>query len=104
MVLEVVNGRHVGISPTELTVSLEEEEKPKSRVNKEKGKNRRNKKIMNTGPNPQKLDIDVNREGFFELLGLFESPPIIFGVHFIRERNLLMIADGEKPNLVDHAS
>ena len=53
MVLEVVNGRHVGISPTELTVSLEEEEKPKSRVNKEKGKNRRNKKIMNTDQTPR---------------------------------------------------
>ena len=94
--LEAANGRRRGIKPTEATESLYRGEK--RWIHFEKGRH------ISNWPNSQKFDIDVDREGFLEHVGLFPSYLIRSGVHFIGEWNLLVIARREKANFVNHAS
>jgi len=50
-------------------------------------------------PNPEQLDIDVDRESLFEHGTLLPTQLVFARVHLVRERYLLVIAFWQKANL-----
>ena len=89
--LDEVNGRRWGMSPTALTVSLED---GRYSVNVRDA----NEKIY-YGPYTYEFNIDVHRECLFERRALFPSGLILTSKHLVRKRHLLAIECREKANL-----
>lgn len=82
--------------PTELTVSLE-------RCKVDSASMVEYTRLLRTSnlPNTNKFNIDINRERFLEGCTLVPSTIIIRGVHFVCERDLLMIASREQTDFVE---
>jgi len=78
-----VNGNVRGTIPTEFTVSLYSVRKPV--------------KLMyafapsQNSPYADKFNADVDGKCLFELVTLVPAFFILFGIHFVRERNLLVV-------------
>ena len=50
-------------------------------------------------PDADEFDFDVSRESFLERGTLFPANIVIATEHLVRERNLLVVARGEKAHL-----
>ena len=50
-------------------------------------------------PDADEFDLDVGRESFLERGALFPASQVIATEHLVRERNLLVVARGEKAHL-----
>ena len=53
-------------------------------------------------PDANEVDVDIYRERFLEQRTLLPASPVHTGVHLVRKRDLLAVARGQEPNLVQH--
>ena len=89
-VLEAVNGRVWGTSPTEQTVSLRRTIRwVQVHASRLKG----------GIPHANKFYLDIHRESLLKRVALFPSNFIIATEHLVREGNLLVVPRGEKAHL-----
>ncbi len=54
-------------------------------------------------PNADKLDIDIDAEGFLERHALLPTNGVRARVHLVRKWDLLVVVRGQEPDLVQHA-
>jgi hypothetical protein len=50
-------------------------------------------------PDAEELDLDINREGFFERPTLGPASCVFFGVHMVRKWDLLVVRDRQQADL-----
>lgn len=92
LVFDIVNGSLRGMRPTELTVSLWWI--PSCWVIQSK--------IWDNIPDAEEIDLNVDGEWVLECIGLLPPQIVTMGVHLVCERNLLMVANWQEANFVDH--
>jgi hypothetical protein len=78
--------------PTELTVSLTDKVSARCQM-----------RMGASIPDAKKCNFDIDAKRFLEGVGLFPPGGICTSVHLVREGNLLMVANWQEANLVDHA-